>query len=71
MRSPALAVAAGATLALLAACSNRGVYEGTQAWRAQDCDVQSSRTERDDCREQARLTYPEYEKERDEALAER
>ena len=56
---------------LLAACSNRDIYEGTQAWRAQDCDLQSPQAAREQCREQARRTYPEYEKDRDEGLSDR
>jgi hypothetical protein len=56
---------------MISACSNRGVYEGTQAWRVQDCETRSSRDEREQCRANARRTYPELEKSREEGLADR
>lgn len=54
-------------ITVMTGCSHRGVYEGTRAWRAEDCDARSSRAEREQCRAQSRMTWPEYEKRHAEA----
>ena len=55
---------------VLAGCSNRGIYEGVQAGKRNDC-LKVPPSQYDDCMESANKSYSEYERERKEALGER
>lgn len=48
------------------ACSSQQVYNATSEWRAQECAKLEPR-EQADCRAQARTSYEENLKQRDEA----
>lgn len=48
-------------------CSNRALYEGTQINRINDCQKLQGRAF-EDCMAQHQMSYPEYERKREEVL---
>jgi len=54
---------------LLSACSNRGVYEGIQTGKRNDC-LRLPSPQYEECMKDANKSYDEYERERKEAIGE-
>ncbi len=54
-------------LVLFSGCSNRGIYQGFQTSKQMECST-LPRSEYQECMENARKPYDEYERERKKAL---
>ena len=62
-----LIVALAIPLVVVSGCAQRGISEGTTAWRLEDCRTLDAH-ERDACEADARRSYDEYQDQREQAL---